>query len=186
MSTSITSSPSPDGSRFPGLRSFLRSCAIAGVALAAAAVLTAGTAEARRAPQHAYHQAGGIRVDIGPLLAKGLDGYARTVGGDLEAALQAEYAGRLAPGETLLVQLNGVSLNSYVGGSYSFGFGNNDYLDGVVILIGPNGQELATQKILAVSPASSGGPWYVHGAERRRTAYMATLFAAWAHHYIPG
>src|SRR6516162_4943623 len=109
MSTSITSSPSPDGSRFPGLRSFLRSFAIAGVALAA--VLTAGTAEAHRASRHAYHQAGGIRVDIGPLLAKGLDGYAQTIGGDLEAALQAEYAGRLAPGETLLVQLNGVSLN---------------------------------------------------------------------------
>ena len=185
MCTSITSSPSPDGSRFPGLRSFLRSCAIAGVALAAAAVLTAGTAEARRAPQHAYHQAGGIRVDIGPLLAKGLDGYAQTIGGDLEAALQAEYAGGLPPGRTLLVRINGVSLNSYVGG-YSLGFGNNDYLDGVAILIGPNGEELATQKILAVTPADSGGPWYVHGAERRRTAYLSTVFASWTHRYIPG
>ena len=128
---------------------------------------------------------GGIEVDVNRLLAMGLGVYAETVRGDLEAALQSEYAGGLPPGRTLLVRINGVSLNSYVGG-YSLGFGNNDYLDGVAILIGPNGEELASEKILAVSPADSGGPWYVHGAERRRTAYLSTVFASWTHRYIPG
>ncbi|SEF09580.1 hypothetical protein SAMN05444161_8290 [Rhizobiales bacterium GAS191] len=159
---------------------------IAGVALGAAAWLATGIAEARPLPRQALiRQAGGISVDITPLLALGLDGYAQLIRSDLEAALAAEFAGHLAPGTRLFVQLRGVSLNSYVNNSLS-PFGNNDYLDGVVTLVGPNGQELATQKILAISPAASGGPWYVQGAERRRTAALSSTFAAWARHYIPG
>jgi hypothetical protein len=169
------------GSRLQGA---LRRGAIV-VALGAAALVASGVAEAHKAPRHASRPVGGIEVDVNRLLAMGLGVYAETVRGDLEAALQAEYAGGLPPGRTLLVRINGVSLNSYVGG-YSLGFGNNDYLDGVAILIGPNGEELATQKILAVTPADSGGPWYVHGAERRRTAYLSTVFASWTHRYIPG
>jgi hypothetical protein len=61
----------------------------------------------------------------------------------------------------------------------------NDYLDGVVTLIGPGGQVLATQKILTVSPTSAGGAWYIPGGELRRTAVLSQNFASWARRYIP-
>ncbi|SEE86954.1 hypothetical protein SAMN05444161_7548 [Rhizobiales bacterium GAS191] len=196
MKTWIASSPSRarGTARTPVKAGTLGRRLIAGAVLGTAAWLATGIAEARphQPPtrqaltrQALARHAGGISVDIRPLLALGLDGYAQVLGADLESALEAEFAGHLAPGTRLLVQLRGVSLNSYVGG-YAHGFGNNDYLDGIVTLIGPNGQELATQKILAVSPADSGGAWYTQGAERRRTAYLSTVFASWARRYTSG
>ncbi|MFI5014325.1 MAG: hypothetical protein ACHQAY_18465 [Hyphomicrobiales bacterium] len=152
-----------------------------GAALCAAAWLTAGKAEAR---PHG-RPAGGIAVDVTPLLAQGLGGFAEVVRADLTQALQAQFAGRLGPGERLVVVVRGISLRSYIGGD-SIRWPDNDYLDGVVTLVGPNGQVLATQKILSVSPSSSGGAWYIAGGELRRTAALSQSFAAWARRYIPG
>jgi hypothetical protein len=152
---------------------------IVGIALGAAAWVATGAAEARLTAR-----AGGIYVDVTPLREQGLGGYAEIVRGDLTQALQAEYTGHLHPGEKLVALVNGLSLNAD-GGEQTLS-GNNDYLDGVVTLFGPNGQVLATQKILTVSPASAGGAWYVSGAELRRTAALAQNFASWARRYIPG
>jgi hypothetical protein len=152
---------------------------IVGIALVAAAWDATGAAEAR-----APVRAGAIYVDVTPLREQGLGGYAEIVRGDLTRALQAEYAGGLRPGERLVAVANGLSLNA--NGGQQSASGNNDYLDGVVTLFGPNGQVVATQKILTVSPASAGGAWYVSGAELRRTAALAQNFASWARRYIPG
>jgi hypothetical protein len=157
----------------------------AGLALATTLCFASGLAEARLATSPAgARQSGGISIDISPLLASGLDGYAQVIRVDLQSALAAEFAGRLAPGSRLLVQVRSVSLTSTVSDRIS-PFGNNDYLDGVVTLIGPDGRELATQKILAVSSASSGAPWYIAGAEQRRTAALSAAFASWARRYMP-
>jgi hypothetical protein len=152
---------------------------IVGIALGAAALMASGASEARPTAR-----AGGIYVDVTPLLEQGLGGYAEIVRGDLTKALQAEFAGRLHPGERLVALVNGLSLNDD-GGRQTLS-GTNDYLDGVVTLFGPNGQVLATQKILTVSPTSAGGAWYVPGAELRRTAALSQNFASWARRYIPG
>jgi hypothetical protein len=150
-----------------------------GVALSAATWLATGDAQAR---PHG-HPVGGIHVDVAPLLASGLAGYAEVVRADLAQALQAQFGGHLAPGQRLVVVVRGISLGSYVGGDTA----DDDYLDGVVTLVGPNGRELATQKILTVvSPASSGSAWYIAGGELRRTAALSQSFAAWARRYIPG
>jgi hypothetical protein len=178
--------------RLRGSRALWARRLAAGAALGLALCVAAGGAADARShrlyggPHRAYavRPAGGISVDVSPLLAKGLGGYAQILHGDLQRALEAEYAGHLAPGQTLLVQVNGVSLNSYIG-SPSISMEENDYLDGVATLVGPDGRVLATQQILTVSPVSSGGAWYVQGAELRRTGAMAQLFAAWTHRYIP-
>ena len=150
-----------------------------GVALCAATWLAAGDAQAR---PHG-HSSSGIHVDVTPLLASGLGGYAEAVRADLAQALQAQFGGHLAPGRRLVVVVRGISLGSYVGGDTA----DNDSLDGVVTLVGPNGQELATRKILTVvSPDSSGSAWYIAGGELRRTAALSQSFAAWARRYIPG
>ncbi len=151
---------------------------IAGIGLAA--ILWSGVADARppRRP------VGGISVDVRPLLDLGLDGFAEIVRADVQQSLAVEFAGRLGPGQRLVARINGLSLRSYVGGESLLY--NNDYLDGVVILIGPDGRELASQKILTVLPASSGGAWYLPGGEQRRTAGLAQAFASWARRYIAG
>ncbi|SDR63937.1 hypothetical protein SAMN05519103_09203 [Rhizobiales bacterium GAS113] len=152
---------------------------IVGIALGAAAWAATGAAEARL-----IARAGSIYVDVTPLREQGLGGYAEIVRGDLTQALQAEYAGRLRPGERLVALVRSLSLNDDGGGQTLSS--TNDYLDGVVTLFGPNGQVLATQKILTVSPTSAGGAWYVPGAEQRRTGALAQSFASWARRYIPG
>ena len=163
-----------------GARRGLRSLA-AGVALVVSVCLAAGTVEARRLPR----PAGGISVDVTPLLEEGLDGFAELVRADLLRALAAEFSGRLGPGQRLLVEVRGLSLNGGFIGPETL-HGPNDYLDGAVTLIGADGRELASRKILTVLPASSGGPWYLPGGEQRRTGALAWSFASWAQRYMLG
>ena len=118
---------------------------------------------------------GSISVDVRPLLAQGLGGYAEALQAELTGALQAEFAGSLRPGERIVVLLRSISLATYVGDINVFQLSDNDYLDGVVTLVGPNGQELATKDILAVSLASSGGPWYIQGARAAHRGFGADL-----------
>jgi hypothetical protein len=153
---------------------------LAAAAVSACVSLGLGVAEARSYAR----PAGGISVDVGPLLTQGLDGFAEIVRADVREALMTEFAGRLGPGQRLVAVINGLSLRSYVGGESLLY--NNDYLDGVVTLIGADGRELATQKILTVLPASYGGAWYIPGGEQRRTAGLAQAFASWARRYIAG
>jgi hypothetical protein len=153
---------------------------LAVIAICACAALGLRAAEAR---PHA-RPAGGISVDVGPLLEQGLDGFAEIVRADVGEALSVEFSGRLGPGQHLVATIKGLSLRSHVGRESLFY--NNDYLDGVVTLIGADGRELATQKILTVLPASSGGAWYLPGGEQRRTAGLAQAFASWARRYIAG
>jgi hypothetical protein len=160
--------------------------AIASVALALASVLGTSMAEARVPAHHPVLRAApAISVDVGPLLAQGLGGYAEGLRDELTQALQAQFAGSLRPGERLVVLLRSISLATYTGDINVFQLADNDYLDGVVTLVGPNGQQLATKDILTVSPSSSGGAWYLPGGEQRRAVALAQAFAAWARRYIP-
>jgi hypothetical protein len=158
-------------------RSFLRRL-ICGIAIGAFLCVASGGAQARPAPR------AGISVDVRPLLEAGLGGFAEMLRADLERALADEFAGRLGPGQRIIVQIRSISLNDY-GGIESLYY-NNDYLDGTVTLIGPDGREVTTQKILTVLPASYGGPWYIAGTEQRRAAGLARSFASWARRYTLG
>ena len=159
---------------------------IASAALGLASVLAVGVAEAR-APAHrsVSQSAPVISVDVGPLLAQGLGGFAAALRAELTGSLQAQFAGSLRPGERLVVLVRSISLASYAGDVNSFELPDTDYLDGVVRLVGPNGQELATKDILATSLSSYAGPWYQPDGEQRRAVVLAQTFAAWARRYIP-
>jgi len=159
---------------------------IASAALGLASVLAVGVAEAR-APAHrsVSQSAPVIGVDVGPLLAQGLGGFAEALRAELTGSLQAQFAGSLRPGERLVVLVRSISLASYAGDVNSFELPDTDYLDGVVRLVGPNGQELATKDILATSLSSYAGPWYQPDGEQRRAVVLAQTFAAWARRYIP-
>jgi hypothetical protein len=154
---------------------------VGGLALCACLSFGMGLAQARHSPGR---PGGGISVDVGPLIELGARVVAEDLRGDLTQALQAQFAGRLGPGQRLVAQIRGITLNTYVGGTSPFG--SNDYLDGAVALIGADGREIASQKILVVLPASSGGAWYLPGGERRRIAGLALAFASWARRYMPG
>jgi hypothetical protein len=159
---------------------------IASSALGLAALMATGGAQARApGPRPAVRPIGGVSVDVRPLLEQGLGGFAETLRAELTSDLQAEFGASLRPGERIVVLLRSLSLATYVGDINVFQLSDNDYLDGVVTLVGPNGQELATKDILAVSLASSGGAWYIQGGEQRRTAVLARTFASWARRYIP-
>ena len=151
---------------------------VCSVTVAALLSVAVGGAQARPAPR------GGISVDVTPLLEKGLDGFAEMLRADLDRALADEFAGRLGPGQRIIVQIHGITLTDY-GGKDSLYY-ENDYLDGTVTLIGPDGREVTTQKILTVLPASNGGPWYIAGSEQRRAAGLARSFASWARRYTLG
>jgi hypothetical protein len=153
---------------------------VIGIALCACLSFGMGLAQARHSPGR---PAGDISVDVGPLIELGARVVAEDLRGDLMQALQAQFAGRLGPGQRLVAQIRGITFTTYVGGqSY---FGNNDYLDGAVALVGADGREIASQKILVVLPASYGGAWYLPDGERRRTAGLAQAFASWARRYMP-
>jgi hypothetical protein len=159
---------------------------IASAALTLATVLAVTAAEARVPAHRQLSQAApAISVDVGPLLAQGLGGYAEALRAELAQALQAQFAGSLRPGERLIVLVRSISLSAYSGDVNVFELPDNDYLDGVVTLIGPNGQQLASKDILATSLSSSGGPWYLPGGEQRRAVVLAQSFAAWARRYLP-
>jgi hypothetical protein len=131
----------------------------------------------------------GIRVDVGPLLARGDGLRAQALQADLTRALAAEFAdvsgGR---GPTLVVRLNSLSMNPYVGNQGRSGFGgsmDSDYLDGEALLIGRRGEVLARHPQLSVVPASSGGAWYDPESERRRVTAIAAHYAGWLRRALP-
>ncbi|WP_348273087.1 hypothetical protein [Methylobacterium sp. 174MFSha1.1] len=124
-----------------------------------------------------------IRVDVGPLLARGLGPYAENVRGELQAALAKTFADRVGgPGPTLVVRVTGVSFNPYAGSETRFGGGNatnSDYLEGEALVVDRAGTVLLRHPQLSATNASAGGAWYDPASENRRVTYIAGHYAAW-------
>ena len=134
-----------------------------------------------------------VSVDVGPLRARGLGAYAEFLRQTLTSELQCAFADRLGgPGPALVVRITGVTLNMYAGSSgfgrgHSLGSGgDNDYLDGEALIVGPRGAVLARYPQLSVLPASSGGAWYDPLSEQRRTSALAHHYAAWLRRTLSG
>jgi hypothetical protein len=124
-----------------------------------------------------------IRVDVGPLLARGLGPYAEAVQGELQAALAKNFADRVGgPGPTLVVRVTGLSLNPYAGSETRFGGGNatnSDYLEGEALVVDRAGTVMLRHPQLSATNASAGGAWYDPASERRRVSYISEHYAAW-------
>ena len=147
--------------------------------LAAAALATPAGAQSPAA-------FGNIVVDVAELRARGLGAYADFVQAALLAEARRLFADRLGGGPALVIRITGISLNSYagsgVGGRSSGGrggAGDNDYLEGEALIVGPGRQILARHPQLSALPASTGGSPYDPLSEQKRTAALAYHFAWW-------
>jgi hypothetical protein len=129
---------------------------------------------------------GRIIVDVTPLEAKGMGGYARVVKAAVETAAATSFAGAVAPGgrglPTLIIQVSGLSLSAYAGSSGVWpnsGGVSSDYMEGRLITqVG--GKTVATIPMLSALPASSGGAWYAPDNDQRRLLALAQHFTWWS------
>lgn len=147
-----------------------------------AAVLLAGCqTTAQTAPPVAI---GAIRVDTGPLAAKGQSATAATIKPMLErelAGLRTAGAGR---GATLQVTVTGLYLTSYAGGqAVTLG---NDTLESEARLIDADGREIARYPILAIMAPSYGGAWYRPDVNQRRIEALVASNAQWIRRAVGG
>lgn len=124
-----------------------------------------------------------VRVDIGPLRAKGLGPYAELVGRAVQAELARAYADRIGGGgPRLVVRLDAISLRAHAGSESRRGLGSGtstDYLEGEALVLGPRGEIVARHPQLSAVPSSSGGAWYDPASENRRVEALAAHFAGW-------
>lgn len=126
-----------------------------------------------------------IIVDVAPLQAKGLGGYALVVKAAVERAAATAFAGAVAPGRglpELVIEVTGVSLSAYVGSGnprLDSGGVSSDYMEGRLITQA-GGRTIASLPMLSALPASSGGAWYAPDNERRRLQALADHFAWWS------
>jgi hypothetical protein len=155
-------------------------------ALLAAALLLVGKAAVAPALARTAGPYGRIIVDVAPLEAKGMGGYARVVQAAVEAAAARSFAGAVMPGArglpTLIIQVSGLSLSAYVGGGglrLNDGGAPNDYMQGRLITQ-MGGKTLATLPMLSALPATSGGAWYAPDNDQRRLLALAEHFTWWS------
>ncbi|MCP4561239.1 MAG: hypothetical protein GY873_19115 [Bosea sp.] len=127
---------------------------------------------------------GRVRVDTGPLAAKGQSATAAAIKPMLErelAGLRTAGAGR---GATLLVTVTGLYLTSYAGGqAVTLG---NDTLESEARLIDADGREIARYPILAIMAPSYGGAWYRPDVDQRRIEALAASNAQWIRRAVGG
>lgn len=133
---------------------------------------------------------GGVRVDVGPLLALGAGAQAEALRADLTAAMRRHFADRIGgSGPVLVVRITGLSLRPFAGNDFGRGAndggGQNDYLDGVALLVSPRGEIIGSQPQLTAIPSSYGGAWYDPASERRRVTVAADIYAAWLRRRLP-
>jgi len=126
---------------------------------------------------------GAIRVDAGPLAAKGQGTTAAMIRPMLERELASlRSAGR--GGATLEVIVTGLTLTSYAGGqAATLG---NDTLESEARLIGPDGREIARYPILAIMAPSYGGAWYRPDVNQRRIEALVASNAQWIRRAVGG
>jgi hypothetical protein len=165
-----------------------RRALLAGIAATAAFPLAAEAQYGAIAPGTRFSS---VAVDVGPLHARGLDGYAEYVRQSLTSELRRAFADRMGPGPRLVVRVTGVSLTAYAGHGQGLGRsgkggggGSNDYLEGDALAVDSRGQIIGAHHQVSATPASFGGPWYDGASEQKRTAFLAYHYAQWLRRQI--
>jgi hypothetical protein len=129
-----------------------------------------------------------IKVDVSALAANGLAPEAAWLAQDLPARLDAAFGARLAPRDgaapILVARIDLVRLGaSGEGGAEPLGAsGARDGIQGVGLVVAPNGRTIAAFPLYTSQIAFTGGSVYEPGTERRRVAELAAMFAQW----LPG
>jgi hypothetical protein len=162
------------------------------IAAGVAATLRAAAAEEASAPYSgpaaAQLRFRAIKVDVSRLEEKGLGPEAGWVAEDLPGHLQAAFAGRMAPHDaaapTLTARIDQIYLGESGGGGTQplGGSGARDGIEGVGLVVAPNGKVLASYPLFTSRIAFTGGAIYEVGTERARVGVLASSFAQW----LPG
>jgi hypothetical protein len=162
------------------------------IAGGAAAALRAAAADEASAPYAGAAAAQlrfrAIKVDVSPLAENGLGPEASWMAEYLPGRLQAAFAGRMAPRDgaapSLVVRIDRVYLGaSGGGGTQPFGdSGARDNIEGVGMVVAPNGKVVASYPLFSTLIAFTGGSVYEVGTERARVGVLASSFAQW----LPG
>jgi hypothetical protein len=129
-----------------------------------------------------------IKVDASPLAEKGLGPEAAWIAEDLPVRLREAFAARMAPRDaaapTLVVRIDLIYLGpSGGGGTQPFdGSAARDNIEGVGMVVAPNGKTIAAFPLFSTLLAFTGGSAHEMGTERGRVAVLASSFAQW----LPG
>jgi len=127
---------------------------------------------------------GAIRVDTGPLAAKGQSATAAAIKPMLERELTGLRTAGAGRGATLQVTVTGLYLTSYAGGqAVTLG---NDTLESEARLIDADGREIARYPILAIMAPSYGGAWYRPDVDQRRIEALVASNAQWIRRAVGG
>jgi hypothetical protein len=170
-----------------GASGFLRHAAAAAGLVALGIVAEAASAESGP-PLAADAHFRAIRVDVAPLTENAGEPTASWVAHALPGPLNAAFASRLAPGDrsapTLVVRIDSVFLGESDNGIFDATGADRarDNIQGVGIIVAPNGRTIASYPIFDVLYNYTGGSNYEVGTEQRRINELAASVA----HWLPG
>jgi hypothetical protein len=126
-----------------------------------------------------------IKVDVSPLLDKGLAPEASWLAQDLPAALRTAFAGQLvssgSAAPTLVVRIDGLFLGASGGGGTG-PYGTNvarDNIEGAATIVAADGRAIATYPLFSTLLNETGGSTRELGSSRRRATNLASSFAYW-------
>jgi len=147
---------------------------------------SAAVAEAPALPPGAHFRA--IEVDVAPLARNPGEPTAGWMAQALPGPLHAVFANRLAPGDRsapkLVVRIDSVFLGASGNGIFDATGSDRarDNVQGVGIVVAPNGRTVASFPIFDVLYNYTGGVNYEVGTEHRRINELASAVARW----LPG
>ena len=125
-----------------------------------------------------------LRVDVSPMVAKGVPNWAARVAEALTPALRREFADMLAPSDrkapVLTLEIAAVDIPIYTGGFNFDPFGTYgadsaiDWIDGWIVT--PD----TRRHVTTTCAAGLSGPWYLPDIDQRRLDRICAVFAGWA------
>lgn len=132
-----------------------------------------------------------VRIDVSPLVAKGLPNWAARAARFAEPAFARAFAPILAPNDSrapvVTVTIDEILLASWAGGSDDDPLGA-DVVDTVRARLTTSavaGLPTLARPMLVTRPAGDSGPWYAADIDDRRLAGLLATLAGWCRREFP-
>ncbi len=125
-----------------------------------------------------------VRIDVSPLVDKGVSNWAARIEKIADAAARVAFADVLAPQDTnaptLTLVIGEAHLDSYSGGAAMLGDVDTakDWIDGRIRTSAVRGLPALDRRVYADCAAADSGPWYVPGIDDRRIETLTRVWVA--------